>query len=268
MAARELTLGGVPVLMYHGIATSVPAGVAPADVKYWVPAATFRRQLVQIRLIGHHVVRLDDLWAGRRGGRAVDSAVVLTFDDGRASDYETAAPLLAKAGASAEFFVNTALIGQPGYLTWSQVAEMQRAGMSFQSHGHDHVVMLGLPPRLLDHQLRTSKHLLEDRLGRSVDFLAAPYGFLDRRVVTAALEAGYRAICNSRSWPAQPGSTTVNRVAVYRGTSEGQFTALLRRRPTGYLPGLARTALAFLPKRVLLRVRPQSLGVERLAESA
>ena len=37
------------------------------------------------------------------------------------------------AGARAEFFINTATIGQPGYLTWGQVAEMHRAGMSFQS---------------------------------------------------------------------------------------------------------------------------------------
>jgi peptidoglycan/xylan/chitin deacetylase (PgdA/CDA1 family) len=268
MAARELTLGGVPVLMYHGIAPTPPSGVDARERKYWVPSASFRRQLVQIRLVGHHVVGLADLWAARKGGCVPDSAVVLTFDDGRASDYTTAFPLLAGARARAEFFVNTATIGQPGYLTWSQVAEMQRAGMSFQSHGHDHVVLLGLSPRLLDRQLQTSKRLLEDRLGRSVDFLAAPYGLFDRRVVSAALAAGYRAVCNSRNWPAQPGRNTVNRVAIYRHTSEGQFAALLRHRPAAYLPGLARTAVAFLPKRVFLKVQPQRLGVAQATELA
>ena len=268
MAARELRLGGIPVLMYHGIAASVPADVDARERKYLVPAASFRRQLVQIRLVRHRAVRLDDLWAGRKGGGAADSAVVLTFDDGRASDYEAAFPVLVRARARAEFFVNTATIGQPGYLTWSQVAEMERAGMSFQSHGHDHVVLLGLPPQLLDRQLRTSKRVLEDRLGRAVDFLAAPYGLLDRRIVAAALEAGYRAVCNSWSWPARPGHHTVNRVAIHGHTSECQFAAVLLRRPAGYLPGLARTALGFLPKRVLLKVRPRRLVVELLAEGA
>ena len=259
MATRELILDGVPVLMYHGVAASAPATVDARELKYWVTTTAFRRHLVQIRLVGLKTGRLDDL---RNAG------VVVTFDDGRASDYETALPVLSQAGARAEFFVNTATVGQAGHLTWSQIAEMQRAGMSFQSHGHDHVVLLGLAPKLLDHQLRTSKHVLEDRLGRSVDFVAAPYGLLDRRVVAAALEAGYRAVCTSWSWPAQPGERTVNRVAIYAHTSEAQFAAILRQRPAGYLPELARTALGFVPKRLMLKVRPGRLGVQCAVRSA
>lgn len=253
MAARELIVGGVPVLMYHGVAASIPATVDARERKYWVSTTAFRRHLVQIRLVGLRTGRLDDL---------ENAGVVLTFDDGRASDYEAAFPLLACAKARAEFFVNTATVGHAGHLTWSQIAEMQRAGMSFQSHGHDHVVLLGLAPKLLDHQLRTSKRTLEDRLGRPVDYIAAPYGLLDRRVVAAALEAGYRAVCTSWSWPAQPGERTVNRVAIYAHTSEAQFAAVIRNRPAGYLPELARTALGFVPKRVMLKVRPGRLGVQ------
>src|SRR5439155_26568066 len=121
----------------------------------------------------------------------------------------------------------------------------------------DHLVLPGLPPRLLTNQLQTSKRLPEDRLGRTVDFLAAPYGLVDRRVVATAREVGYQAVCSSLAWPARPSAVIVNRVPVYRDTTGQRFAAILERQPRAYLPGIARTALMYVPKRVLLKVRPQ-----------
>jgi peptidoglycan/xylan/chitin deacetylase (PgdA/CDA1 family) len=246
--------------MYHGIGDSIPAGVSDRESKYWVSPGSLERQLAQIRDGGHSIASLYAFWASREG--PAQQQVVLTFDDGRATDYKLAFPLLVAAGAHAEFFINTATIGQPGYLAWGQVAEMHRAGMSFQSHAHDHVVLAGLPPRILKNELQTSKRLLEDRVGCRVDFLAAPYGLLDRRVLDTAREVGYQAVCGSLSWPARPGAAIVNRVAVYRNTSTARFEAILGRKPSAYLPDVARTMLMYLPKRVLLKVRPHYLGAQ------
>lgn len=262
MATRELTLGGAPVLMYHGLGAAIPSGVDRRQGKYWVTPESFGRQLAMIRDGGHRVVRLYDFWTAPADERPARSPVVLTFDDGRATDYTVAFPLLLAAGARAEFFLNTAAIGQPGHLTWGQVVEMHRAGMSFQSHAHDHVVLPGLSPRLLRNELSTSKRLIEDRVGRGVDFLAAPYGLLDRRLVETAREVGYRAVCNSLGWPARRGGAVVNRVAVQRGTTVARFTAILARHPSGYLPGIARTALTYIPRRILLKLRPDHLGAQ------
>jgi peptidoglycan/xylan/chitin deacetylase (PgdA/CDA1 family) len=181
---------------------------------------------------------------------------VLTFDDGRAADYEVAFPLLLAAGARGEFFINTAKVGRPGYLTWSRIDEMHRAGMSFQSHSHDHIPLPTLPARLLRNQIRTSKRLIEDFLGRGVDFLAAPHGLVDRRVVDAAQDAGYRAVCVSRGWPARPGGDVVSRVTVLRDTTDAQFGAILARQPQAYLPAVARALVTRLQHRVALRRRP------------
>ena len=268
MAAHELTLAGTPVLMYHGLGASSPTDLAPRERTYWISADAFERQLALIRRGGHRVVTLYDYWAGERDDRRAAAPVVLTFDDGRASDYQVAFPRLLAGGVRADFFVNTATIGRPGYLTWGQVAEMHRGGMSFQSHAHDHVVLPALSPSALRIQLQTSKRQIEDRVGRSVDFLAAPYGLLDRRLVNTAREAGYRAVCGSLGWPARRRRAVVNRVAIYRETSDARFTAILGRRPAAYLPGLARTALRYLPKRVLLRVRPWALGAQLSTDEA
>lgn len=262
-----MILQGAPVLMYHGIGASIPGDVDRRERRYWLSPESFARQLAQIRTTGQRIRALREVWA-RPTDEPLASPVVLTFDDGRVSDYTVAFPLLLAAGAPAEFFVNTATIGQPGYLTWGQVVEMRRAGMSFQSHAHDHVVLPGLPRRLLANQLQTSKQLLEDRLGDTADFLAAPYGLFDRRVVETAREVGYRAVCTSLAWPARRLATTINRVAVYRDTSEQRFAAILRRQASGYVPAAARAALMYLPKRVLLRIGPRHLGAQVPAEIA
>jgi peptidoglycan/xylan/chitin deacetylase (PgdA/CDA1 family) len=260
-------LGGIPVLMYHGIAAlGVP--LERGDRKYWVAAPTFRQQLVQLRHASFRCAALADHWgAGQRAAVAARD-VVLSFDDGRASDYEVAFPLLLEHGARGEFFVNTGSIGGAGHLSWSQIDEMQRAGMSFQSHGHDHVALLPLATDVLRWQLETSKRMLEDRLGRAVEFLAAPYGLLGRRVVETALEVGYRAVCNSRHWPARPGAREVNRVAVHADTTAEHFAGLLDGAVSAYLPGFGAMAAKEFPKRVLLKLRPNVLGVTLAGQRA
>src|SRR6202008_2479659 len=64
MAARELTLSGAPVLMYHGLGAALPAEVAGRETKYWVTPAAFARHLAQIREAGQRVRCLYDFWSG------------------------------------------------------------------------------------------------------------------------------------------------------------------------------------------------------------
>ena len=252
-----MTLRGVPVLQYDGLGTSRPAEVDARLANHWVTPVALGRQLVSMRERGCRVVRLYDAWAPRdEGERPTRSEVVLTFDDGRAADYEVAFPILLAAGVRAEFFINTARVGQPGYLTWARIAEMHRAGMSFQSHAHDHVALPVLSAQLLKNELLTSKCLIEDFLGRGVDFLAAPHSLVDRRVVDAAQDAGYQAVCASRGWPARPGDVLVNRITVLRDMSDAQFNAILAREPVGYVPAIARALFTRLQHRVALKLRP------------
>jgi peptidoglycan/xylan/chitin deacetylase (PgdA/CDA1 family) len=264
-----MTLRGVPVLQYDGLGTSLPAEVDARLATHWVAPISLSRQLLSIRERGYRVVRLYDAWTPHDiGEQPTRSAVVLTFDDGRAADYEVAFPILLAAGVRAEFFINTARIGQPGYLTWGRIAEMHRAGMSFQSHAHDHVALPVLSARLLRNELRTSKRLIEDFLGRAVDFLAAPHSLVDRRVIDAVHEAGYQAVCASRGWPARPGDAVVSRITVLRDTTETQFGAILDREPLGYLPAIARALLTRLQHRVALKLWPPHLDGELSPEGA
>jgi|SRR5262245_37917581 len=252
-----MTLRGVPVLQYDGLGTTLPVDVDMRLANHWIAPVSLARQLIAIREDGHRVVRLYDAWTRDQAAeRPVRSPVVLTFDDGRAADYEIAFPILLAAGVRAEFFINTAKVGRPGYLSWSRITEMHRAGMSFQSHSHEHVALPSLSPRLLRNALRTSKRLIEDYIGHGVDFLAAPHGLVDRRVIDAAQDAGYQAVCVSHGWPARPGDAVIDRVTVLRDTTDAQFGAILARQPQAYVPAILRGLLARLQRRVALKLRP------------
>lgn len=95
------------VLMYHQIEPSgVPDGWVPnalADARYGVGLSDFREQMDIIRDRKIPVVRLSDCLEGSAGSREPLS-IVVTFDDGYASDLELAAPILEKLGIPATFF--------------------------------------------------------------------------------------------------------------------------------------------------------------------
>lgn len=263
MAARELTRLRVPVLMYHGLTRTTPA----AGDRYSVRLQRFRDQLRLIRDHGYGVSSLEQLFSVP-GSRQNVRTVILTFDDGKASDYECAFPLLRDLRMTAHFFVNTATLGTPGYLTWSQVREMQHGGMHFGSHSHDHVALSRLSGDTLRSQLRRSKDILEHGLGTAVEYLAAPYGFVNQEVIRAAAAAGYRRVCTSNSWPASSDAQTINRIAVYSDTTLAEFERLIAQDTLIFLGRSVRSALLYVPKELLLRLRPQRLGVQVLEEQA
>lgn len=223
----DLVLPGVPIFNYHGLTRSLSLDIPAGAQRFWLSPMKFRSHLACIRDQSFQVVCLNDLDKHVLGTVQESPAVVLTFDDGLASDYEIAFSTLAEFGMKAVFFVNSATVGQAGYLNWTQLAEMQRAGMSIQSHGHRHVDLTVLPTPALDAELRDSKQHIEDRLGSRVAFLAAPHGLLDQRVVRRALAVGYDAICSTRCWPARPGSSIFTRITLHQDVQLEEFHGFL-----------------------------------------
>ncbi|HKT46200.1 MAG TPA: polysaccharide deacetylase family protein, partial [Candidatus Acidoferrales bacterium] len=61
-------------------------------------------------------------------------------------------------------------------LTWDQVRAMASAGISFGAHTMTHPVVSRLTAAELDWELRESKRMIEDRLGRAVRHFAFPFG--------------------------------------------------------------------------------------------
>jgi peptidoglycan/xylan/chitin deacetylase (PgdA/CDA1 family) len=253
--------------MYHGLHQGKYSG-DPSLAKYSVYLPRFGEQLNQIRKGEYTVASVPKLWTDPQDDVKNGRFVGITFDDGQASDYEIGVPALLRYGFRADFFINTSKIGERGFLTWQQIVEMHSVGMGIHSHSHDHVVLSRLATPALKNQLRRSKELLESHISAAVEFLAVPYGFVNRRVVTIAQEVGYKAVCHSLNWPAHPKARLIPRVAVYGETSLQEFKQLLHRQLPAYVRRAIRGGLRYLPKQLLLRYSPNRLGVRVLESRA
>ena len=261
-------LGGIRVLLYHGLTTLVAGSAQGRQGKYWIGAPQFRDHIRRILKGGYRIKLLGDVWAAPEAADG-QPPVVITFDDGWASDFAVAFPLLLQAGVRAEFFLNTATVGTEGYLSWPQIAEMHRLGMSFQSHSHDHAHLLRLSTPPLTQQLRVSKRIIEDRLGERVDFLSAPFGLLSQRIVEVAQAEGYRAVCTSWAWPTRPQIRVIHRIPVCRETTLSDFDRLLTGNLGWYLRQLGWSSVKYGPRRLLRWPRipaPQNTRIQGVSE--
>ncbi len=257
MAANHLissrfAVRGVPVFMYHDVCA------APrSDDRYTTPLPVFRKHLGFLREQGFAVEQLPALYE-----KTEERSVVLTFDDGLASHYEHVLPALLEDGREATFFVTTALVDSPGYLTWKQLREMSAAGMTIGSHGREHIDYSGVPAATAERELRRSRMELEDNLGKPALTFSAPYGFLNRSLIEGAQCAGFRWICSSRPWVATADCAVISRLAVYNDTDLLRFSALATRSAFPLLARRARNAFLYVPKELLKRTSPERLGVE------
>jgi len=219
----------VVVLMYHALRRGeTPPG---QDPHYTLDADAFERQMQRI--------------AGGPGGTSAarhlggdgkrDARVLVTFDDGHDSNYTHAFPALRRHGLVADFFVNPANVGKPGFLGWSRLREMADAGMSIQSHGYDHVYLTHMDGLQLRRTLRAAREEIEQRIGRPVTLLAPPGGRMPPGLAGIARECGYAHVLSSRpglfrdSGPAR--RQPIPRMAMTIATTERTFDRWVARAP-------------------------------------
>jgi hypothetical protein len=125
----------------------------------------------------------------------------ITFDDGHASNYWVAAPLLQENCRTATFFVTAGWIGErDGFMQWSQLLDLVRQGHRVQSHGLTHRFLTKLSDGELATELRGSKAILEDHLEQEIAEISFPGGRYDERVLEMCAEAGYRRAYSSVPW--------------------------------------------------------------------
>ncbi|MBI3291373.1 MAG: polysaccharide deacetylase family protein [Elusimicrobia bacterium] len=132
--------------------------------------------------------------------------------------YEMAFPLLKEFGARAAVFLVAQGVDRDNFwrdahaepsvrmLTGSQIREMQQEGIAFGCHGMTHRNLLRCNDAELRYEVADSKRRLEDRLGRSVDTFAYPFGAgaFDPRIRGAVVQAGYRLAFAIRQGKAHP----------------------------------------------------------------
>ena len=188
--------------MYHEV-SEVPERnkrIRSTNPAYSVSIEQFREQMEYLHENGYHTLSLNQVIDAKTSLN--HKTVAITFDDGFANNYTNAFPILKKHGLTITIFVVTNFVGKHNYMGWDQLREMNKEGISIQSHTASHRPLSVLETNEIKYELEESKKSIEDQLGSAVDFLSAPHGMINHKVIDTARAVGYKAICTS-----EPGFT-------------------------------------------------------------
>jgi peptidoglycan/xylan/chitin deacetylase (PgdA/CDA1 family) len=220
--------------MYHRLGAAPLPDREPQEEMYAVTPDTFESHLDVLARSRCSLASPTEIAAGLlEGGALPPRATLLTFDDGNATDHSCVLPALLGRGLRAIFFITPARIGKPGFMSWDDLRELTRAGMTVGAHGLEHSALSELPEPELTRQLKETRRIIEAKLGRAPETMSLPGGAGGRREVEAARAAGFRLVMGSvprRASAAGPG-VAVPRFAVRRGDSLEWLRALVEQRP-------------------------------------
>lgn len=261
----------VTVLMYHAVQPTEQTD-AGADAHYSVTPESLQAHLDLISACGYRASSVANALDDGFPSVSYDldrPRVCLTFDDGHASNAR-AAEQIARAGGTADFFINPSTVGTSHFLTWSEVREMAAIGMSIQSHSMHHRYLDELTPSEVVAELRDSKHAIEDQLGLPVILLAPPGGRMAPLMVKTAAGLGYAAVCSSRAglWDRHGRAREIPRMAVLAGTQAQSMRAWIEQDRMALLKGQLRHGMLTTAKRLLGNARYERLRARLLGRGA
>jgi peptidoglycan/xylan/chitin deacetylase (PgdA/CDA1 family) len=214
--------------VYHRIVNDdaslkdIPASARP----YCLSKGRFIEHLDYLLNRGYRGIAVSEVF-----GISEKHAVGITFDDGLESDYVISFPELNKRGFRATFYIITARVGKRGYMSWDQIKEMKRSGQEIGSHSVTHPCLTDIDRHKLFRELTQSKNEIEEHLGEPIESFGIPYGFVNRNVVEAIIEAGYTSICTSKTALADPKTIpkVYGRYGIRRGDSMKTFKGIIER---------------------------------------
>ncbi|MGC8494219.1 MAG: polysaccharide deacetylase family protein [Syntrophobacteraceae bacterium] len=170
------------ILMYHSISDVHENG--QSYFRTVTSLSVFSEQMQFLDESGYNVVDLMTLVQAVKAGRDLPPrSVALTFDDGFRDFYTDAFPVLQRHDFPATVFLVTGRIDRDAplngksCLTWGQVRELDRAGITFGSHTVNHPTLSVLSEKDLEFELIHSKERIESELGKSIDSFCYPFGF-------------------------------------------------------------------------------------------
>lgn len=201
----------IDVIMYHHFDPNRSDSLT-------VTPERFREHLDKLIQAGYETITEEDLYQYKTNSeyKLPKKPLLITIDDGYADNYSFAYPILKEKGLRATIYIITSYRGlQPGvsrHFTWEEAKEMYDSGViNIESHTHDlhYYVQQGKKQkaailarnanedersyknRILD-DLKTSRDLIRQHIGKESIALSYPYGVYDKTVVQLAKEAGFK----------------------------------------------------------------------------
>ena len=130
-----------------------------------------------------------------------DRTIGISIDDAFKSVYTVAWPRLKTAGLPFTLFVATDQIDRkvPGYMTWDQIRELAREGVTIGSQTASHLHMAGSSLARVAADLEKSNARFEKELGKIPGLFAYPYGEASTEVFKQTIKSGFVAAFGQHS---------------------------------------------------------------------
>ena len=166
---------GPKVLYYHDIYDRN---------KYYLhgtPLSLFKQHIYLLKKLGWSVVSSIPV---------KPKEAMLTFDDGFHGIWDCR-DFLYENNLMPTVFISVDLVGKDNYLNWDEIMELQMHGVVFESHAWSHRRLTEVPRQELERELRDSRCLLSERLGRSINRLCFPQGRFNEEILSLSRQYGY-----------------------------------------------------------------------------
>lgn len=182
---------GIAALCYHQVVAQ-PKGL------FELSTDAFREQLGILKAQGYESInsrQLLDFLAGRF--QPLKKPILLTFDDGFRSVYDTAFPIMKEFGFVGIACVYPQFIGSGAGMSWEQLREMAAAGWTIEPHSMTHANLWKVPAApaaraaAFEREIARPKRIIEEKVGQPVLFFTWPYGIYTEETETYARQAGY-----------------------------------------------------------------------------
>ncbi len=198
--AKKLSI----ILNYHSVHPTQKFATKPED---------FSRQMEY--LSSHFtVVSLPEFYELRIAGKALpDRLAIITFDDGYEDNCIYAFPVLKRFGLTATVFLTTGFInGEVDItekhgtyqglkaLTWEQILEMRKYGITFGAHTHTHPILTEISLDSAEKEICESRKIIEDKLREPVDLFAYPLGqagTFNPAIIDLLKKHGFKLSCST-----------------------------------------------------------------------
>lgn len=151
------------------------------------PLSLFRQHLKIIKKNGYKIV---DKITEHKG------EIAIMLDDGYRGIWDCR-EFFYEQNIHPTIFIAKSLVGKEGYLSESEIKELDKHGWIFQSHTVSHTSLNNFTLEELDYELMESKHYLENLLGKEIKEICAPQGKYSNWVCEHAFRAGYDVFYSS-----------------------------------------------------------------------
>jgi peptidoglycan/xylan/chitin deacetylase (PgdA/CDA1 family) len=234
----------LPVLMYHSL-------VQVIEHQYHrtvISLAQFEQEMAWLYAEGYRTISLEDALVFHQKNETPDKAFLLTFDDGYASTYQFALPILQKYQFTGVLFLCTGGVGTAAHpealicngdiplfdrpLNWAEVKTLNSAGWQIEAHSHTHLLHATLDTAQTKIEMEKCCADITLHNTRKPIAYAYPFGSYSQttqQVLSENYQLGFAT--HQGFWTAKQPLNRISRIEVNQNDTQERFSRKIR---TGY----------------------------------